>query len=208
MLSLLTKPLFTLAIFPLPLFLRAVLCVEEDTNSMLHVVFPTAHILIAIRENHSALAVFLVGLEVASINSAVLEGQLALAFKLVLHKVTLVSPLTLGCVVNSVAIKLTVLKHAFVERPVGPIVLAFSLLAPLNVVAFKFYFSLAPGLFAEAVLKVIYPIPFISRALSVNKYSYAVGHVVLPLSLVDITVCLGHLSSALHLIFFELTLVI
>lgn len=101
-----------------------------------------------------------------------------------------------------------VLEQAFVERSIGPFVLTFAFLAPLYVVAFKFNLACAPGLLAEAVLKVIYPLSLIGRTLSVNKYSHTVGHVVLPLSLIDIAVGLGHLPSALHFVDFELTLVI
>jgi len=104
-------------------------------------------------------------------------------------------------------VEAAVLEQAFVERSIGPFVLAFSLLAPLNVVALKFNLACAPGFFAEAVLKIIYPLSFIGRALGVNKYSHAVRHVVLPLTLVNIPVSLGHLSSALHFFYFKLALV-
>jgi hypothetical protein len=104
-------------------------------------------------------------------------------------------------------VEAAVLEQAFVERSIGPFVLAFSLLAPLNVVALKFNLACAPGLLAEAVLKIIYPLAFIGRALGVNKYSHAVRHVVLPLTLVNIPVSLGHLSSALHFFYFKLALV-
>lgn len=100
-----------------------------------------------------------------------------------------------------------VLEQAFVERSISPFILTFPLLAPLNVVAFKFNLACAPRLLAETVLKVIYPLSLICGALSVNKYSHSVRHVVLPLTLVNISVGLGHLSSALHFVYFKLTLV-
>jgi hypothetical protein len=63
---------------------------------VLHVVRPLPNVLVAVRENHRALAVFLTGPEVTLVPSAIFIGQLALTFKDVAHKLTLISLFTLS----------------------------------------------------------------------------------------------------------------
>ena len=88
-----------------------------------------------------------------------------------------------------------------------PFVASLAIFLALYVIAFKFYLSLAPGLTAVTVLKVVLPFSFVGRTLRVDKGAVAVGHAVLPLTLVGVAVGLRHATLASHFIVLELPLV-
>ena len=65
-------------------------------------------------------------------------------------------------------------------------------------------FVVIPRLCAESVLLVIEPLPLIHAAICVNKDTVSIGFAVLPLSLVNVPIGLGHSAFAIKLTIFSL----
>ena len=66
------------------------------------------------------------------------------------------------------------------------------------------YFVVIPRLCAKSVLLVISPLPLIHAAISVNKDPVSIGFAVLPLSLINVPVGVGHSAFAIKLTIFSL----
>lgn len=88
---------------PLPLLLHSGFGFELDSDAVLLVVGPLADVLVAVREGHSAIAIFLSLLEVADVGPPILVGEPSLSFEEVLRKGTLVGSLSLREVVHALA---------------------------------------------------------------------------------------------------------
>ena len=95
------QPIRSLVLAPLALLFDAVLGREPDADAVLLVVLPLADVLVAIGQDHSAVAVFLASSEVAFVHAPILIGQLALSFKQVLGEGAFVSALRFGKVVHA-----------------------------------------------------------------------------------------------------------
>ena len=95
------QPIRSLVLAPLALLFDAVLGREPDTDAVLLVVLPLADVLVAIGQDHSAVAVFLASSEVAFVHAPILIGQLALALKQVLGEGAFVGALRFGKVVHA-----------------------------------------------------------------------------------------------------------
>jgi len=97
----LRDPSSPLAVLPLSLALRAVCLRVEDAHSVLHVVLPLSDVLVAVREDHGSLAVFLASFEVSLVATAIFKGQFANTLENVACKLPLVGLLALSKVVDA-----------------------------------------------------------------------------------------------------------
>jgi len=59
---------------------------EKDAHTVLEVLGPLADVLVAVREDHGSLSLFLAALKVTLVTSAIFELQPALSFKHILGK--------------------------------------------------------------------------------------------------------------------------
>lgn len=159
------EPRRAFVVSPLALFLSAIFRRVPHADAMLHIVLPLADVLIAVRVHHCAVAVFLALLKVTLIDTAIFVGQFSLSFKQVLGKVSFISPFRLRKVVDTMALEDAVLKFAFVEAAVGPLVPAASVFLALVVLAFELYAATFPSLLTEAVLVVVHPLALVSGSL-------------------------------------------
>lgn len=100
-----------------------------------------------------------------------------------------------------------VYKVTLVVRAVLPLVAALPVFLARDIVALELDFALVPGLTSVTVLQIVRPFTFVSGALRVYKRAVAVGHAVLPLTLVGVAVSLGHAALASHLIVLELAFI-
>ena len=68
------KPRSALTISIVTLLFASFFCIIVHADSVLHVVFPLANVLVTVGEHHCALPLLLTGLEVPFVHATVLEG--------------------------------------------------------------------------------------------------------------------------------------
>lgn len=175
-----------------------------DADAVLQVVAPRANVLVSIFEHHSALAVLVALVEIARVVASVFEREFTLALENTLFQVAFVGLLLLGEVVYAVSVEKPISEVALVVAAVGPVVATAPMHLALVELAAEPDLAEFPGLLAEAILKVVDPLALGSAPLLVDKAAVAVGHVVLPVALVDVSVGLGHAALALHFVVHKL----
>ena len=108
--------------------------------------------------------------------------------------------------IDSVALNLVHLELSLVDRSIRKGQLTLSVLLTLEVCSF-IYSTVWPGLEAEAMLLVISPATYIFCSVRVRICSSPVRFVVVPISLVNVTVCMVELAFTVCLTNRPLTLV-
>jgi len=98
-------------------------------------------------------------------------------------------------------------KITFVSASLG-LKFSFSSLLSFKEVSLVLYLVEFPGFNAFSMLLIVEPLTIVQTALSVAEYSCAVSHSVLPLALVDISVCMRHSAHTVKLLIKSLTLVL
>ena len=127
---------------------------------------------------------------------------------LVVHKFTFVlSPLVCK-EVEPCTLVLSVDKVALVVRPILPFERAFSVLLAFAKLALIDRSFLLKNLLSIAVLLVHIPVTLVPCSASVLKHSIAVSPVVLPFSVVHVTVCVQDAAIPLLLAYSEFALVL
>lgn len=193
-----------LVLFPFTLLFNPIFRCVLDPVAVLHVVEPRPDVLVAIRQSHGALAVLEPAREIPLIDAPICVLKSTFAFKDVFSKLTLVGTLTFSKEVSSPAGKFTVVEFSIIIGAVLPLVAAMPDLLSLKELAFEADLSVVPGLHAVAMLLVVLPLPITCPALRVNNAAVSVGHVVDPVTLINVTIGLDHAPAALHFVIAEL----
>jgi hypothetical protein len=143
--------------------------------------------------------------EITVVVTTVLESELTLTFEHVLHEVALVGLLRLCEVVDTETGEHAVFKITFVVAAIGPLITTTTQLLPLDVLATKLDLAKLPSFFPKSMLQIVEPLSVTCTTLSVDDTTVAVGHVALPVTLIDIAVCLCHAASPAHFVVLKLT---
>lgn len=189
----LSEPSDTLALLPLTLALVTLLGIDEHTHAMLNVVSPVSRVLVAIRELHVAVSVFLTILESTSVLSTILVNKVTLTLEDTVDKLALVHAFGLSEVVLALTMEFTLNELSFVPATVFPFVAALSFFLTEHVIT-SVLASITNNLSTLTVLLVIEPSTLISRNLSL-EYTVSIGRVLLPLTLVHVTSSVGHATD-------------
>ena len=95
------EPSCTLIVDPLALSFFATLCSVIDTYPVLTIVCPLSYVLVAVREDHSSVAVFLSLHEITFVALTILVCQFTLAFEEIMAEGALIGSLRLSEVVHT-----------------------------------------------------------------------------------------------------------
>ena len=93
--------------------------------------------------------------------------------------------------------ELTIQKVALVEATVKNKVTSTSLL-PVHEITDELDLVIVPRLSALSMLLVILPFAFVHASVHIDEYTVAFSFSVLPLSLIDVTVCVSHAALAIE----------
>lgn len=158
------EPVGAFIIRPLTLLLRAVFCGIPHTDAMFHVVLPLADVLVAVREDHRAIAVLLTHLEVTLVHTAIFIRESTLALEQVVRERAFISALRFGKIVDTLTGEYAIDEVTFVEAAVGPLVATASVLLALIVGTLESDASLIPGFAPKTVLLIIQPFAIVGGA--------------------------------------------
>lgn len=168
---------------------------------MIRVLFECSNIPVTFRELLDTVTIHSTVLELPFIPSLVRPNHDTLSMHVVIHEISLINFTGVSKIVFSFPVELSVDEVSFV---MGSLKLEppFACLLALNKVARIDYLAMVPYLSTIAVLYVIYPITVVQRSVLVNKNPFTMSFAIDPVTMIDISIGMCHLSSAIeHLIF-------
>lgn len=170
------------------------------------IVLPLSDIFPPIGPGVCALPIFFVAAIVAFVTSPVRPCVYSISVLLIILPLPFIFFL-IGPRTNSKALNSTVDPASVVYFPRGVVVSSFSV--PPSLLEHPFVpVSVAIYFYARAMLHVIFPVAFVlCIGFSMHEYAIAIGFVILPLSLVIISVDVGKLAFALSLVIDPLPLI-
>lgn len=152
------------------------------------------------------LAVHLAFLKLALVAAEVWPLHDASTLELVFYELADVHFSTIGEIVFSLPVKLALKEVAVVGGALEFKLALASFLAMFEVTLVLDGIKV-PKFEAQAVLEIVSPIAFVETTFVIAKDSFAMCFSVLPLTLVDVAVCMGHTSHTIKEPVFSLTLI-
>jgi hypothetical protein len=159
---------------------------------MLFIVSPTSNVLCAIRPLESAFTVFFAILKVSFILAAISPCFNSSSLDIAHSELSLIPFIQISKVVFSMTLEYSIYKVTFIKTSIFPFKSALSTLFTLIELTYVFSFSIIPAFFALPMLQIIHPISRVFGSVSVDESALSMSHIVFPLSLVNITVCMCH----------------
>ena len=166
---------------------------------MLLVIPPTANVLIPIRPQKRALSVLLPILKVSVVLPPITPRLCSSALHVAHPELTLVELFHVCKEVLPVALELSIHEVSLVVATVFPVKPTLAVLPTLEEIPTVGVLPIVPTLLALAVLQVVLPFTHVPSSVSVYESSLAVGLVIFPLALVDVSVGMGHPTVAIAL---------
>ena len=166
---------------------------------MLLVIPPTANVLIPIRPQKRALSVLLPILEVSIVLPPITPGLCPSALHVAHPELALVELFHVCKEVLPMALKLSINEVSLVVATVFPVKPTLAVLPTLEEIPTVGVLPIVPTLLALAVLQVVLPFTHVPSSVSIYESPLAVGLVVFPLALVDVSVGMGHPTVAIAL---------
>ena len=171
---------------------------------MLLIILPGSNILVAVCEDHSALATLQSTFEVSSVALAVLVGELAFALEYILFEVALVCSFEICEVVHTVPREHTVIEVTVVVAAIGPLVATLAYFLAFHVLATELDLSKLPSFFSKSMLVVVDPLAITNATLCVNEAPIAIEHIVFPIALIDAAIGFSDTTLATSFVVLEL----
>ena len=197
------QPLRTLPINPLTVtFLPAlVLRIDEYTDSMLAVISPATNVHGAVGPSESSLTVLLAILEVAFIASAVIPCLYSAAFDCTEAELAVIDFVNICKIVLAMSLELSIYEFPLIVAAIGPFKAALALfLALVELADIASATAIIPCLLSNSMLCIIQPFTSVADTLRCIEESTAACRLVIaPLTDINVTTCLDHLSAAMEL---------
>lgn len=168
---------------------------------MLAVISPASNVHSAVGPSESSLTVLLAILEVAFIASAVIPGLYSAALDCTEAELAVIDFVNIRKIVLAMSLELTIYEFALIVAAIGPFKAALALfLALVELADIASASTIIPCLLSHSMLRIIQPFTSVAHTLRcVEESTSACRLVVAPLTDVNVTTCLNHLSTAMEL---------
>ncbi len=164
---------------------------------------PTANICLSARPIEGAFAIFLAVFKVTFVSSPIHPCFDAFAFHFAEAELTLILLIEICKVVLAKTLKLSIDEIALVIGAIFPLKRSISLFLAFKELANicgAWFSRFAPGFDALSMLQVIHPVSLVlGLTIDIDEYSEAVGSVVKPLPLINVSVGMSHSTAAIGL---------
>ena len=166
---------------------------------MLLVVPPTADVLVSVGPHERALSVLLAILEVSLVLATVAPRLRASALHIAHSELALIELVHICEEVLALSLKLPIHEVSFVVAAILPVESTLSAFLSLEEISSVSVLPIVPTLLSLAMLQVIRPLTHVPSAVGVYECALSVRLVVLPNTLVDVSVGMGHPTVAIAL---------
>jgi hypothetical protein len=168
---------------------------------MLTVISPATNVHGAVCPSESTFTVLFTILEVTFIASAVIPGFYSAAFDGTKAELAIIDFVNICKIVLAMSLELTVNEFALIVAAIGPFKAALALfLALVELANIASTATVIPCLLSYSMLRIIEPFTSVAHALRcVEESTTASRLIVAPLTDVNVTTCLNHLSTAMEL---------
>ena len=181
--------------------LRRLLRVGVEQDSVLTVpetIFPEAMVIAAVRVGHLTVALELCIMEAAIVDGAVTPLHLSLAIDLVLLELAnVLFTLVLSEHVGAVTVELALGKLTFISDAIHAEFTEAGLLAVSELAIIEATVEVE-CLAALTVILVVFPLAVIHGALAVHEHAVSVSLAVLVVSMINITIRVGHVTATME----------
>lgn len=203
----LVYPAVSLSILPIALSFCLFFNAVPDSASVLLIVFPVTDISISVGIFFCTFSFYFAHFEFSLVSGLIWPYHYSLSVHIILLEITLVYFSRIRKIIDSFAVKFSILKLSFI---ISSFEFKAALSSFLSVDKFSsvFYFLEIPGFCSVTMLLIILPVALIHASISVNKYSVAVGFTIFPVALIYVSINMSHSAASVILFIFSLPLIL
>lgn len=201
----LSKPLSTLTFLPFTLTLVRFFSINKDTLTVLLIMVPASCVCVTIGELHCTVSLLLSIDKGTLIMPTIFVIKYTMALEDTTFEFSYICAFSLSKVVSSLTVEFAINEITLIIASILPLVTTLTFLLSVSVVSFVFH-CLLDDFSTFAMLSIFFPLSIIGRVLTLEN-TVAIGLIVSPFTLVQVSISLSHTTDSRHDIVVKHTLV-